>query len=34
MLENIEKYIKNVVSFRVENIFYFFIFLTKNHWEA
>jgi hypothetical protein len=34
MLEDIEKYIENVVSFRVENIFYLFIFKTKDHWEA
>jgi hypothetical protein len=34
MLEDIEKYIGNVVGFRVENILYLYIFKTKDHWKA
>jgi hypothetical protein len=28
-----EKYIRDVVGFRVENILYLYIFKTKDHWE-
>jgi uncharacterized membrane protein len=33
MLEDIEKYIKDVVGFKVENILYLYIFEINDHWK-
>jgi ppGpp synthetase/RelA/SpoT-type nucleotidyltranferase len=33
-LEDIKKYIRDVVGIRVANILYYITFWTRGHWEA